>query len=388
MKNYQQHAKNALTQQLFPKTARNVISAISPHLSKLYFLAFALLIILLVPLIALPLASAFLIISVVLYVASSKDMLPAIKKQGYLLLVLLFIVFVIISKKLIDYYISTAYIPVTALILLVAILYNDLRLSFVFCVLASCFAGIIANNSLDTCLIFLITGITTALLVRKIRSRIRILTAGLCAGLVQALLFGLMYHQTLPGIIVPNFFSGIICAIAVTGILPLIENWFGILTNISLLELSDFNHPLLSKMVIMNHIKEGIELAKKYRLKPAIIDFISQHHGTSLVYYFYRKAIEAGEGLEEIQEEGFRYPGPRPTSKETAIVLLADSAEAACRVLAEPQPAKIEEMVHKVIKNKFIDGQLNDCELTLKDLERIAKVFIHILSGVYHGRIE
>ncbi|HCD39215.1 MAG TPA: hypothetical protein DEQ77_10995 [Candidatus Omnitrophica bacterium] len=458
MKNYQQHAKNALTQQLFPKTARNVISAISPHLSKLYFLAFALLIILLVPLIALPLASAFLIISVVLYVASSKDMLPAIKKQGYLLLVLLFIVFVIISKKLIDYYISTAYIPVTALILLVAILYNDLRLSFVFCVLASCFAGIIANNSLDTCLIFLITGITTALLVRKIRSRIRILTAGLCAGLVQALLFGLMYHQTLPGIIVPNFFSGIICAIAVTGILPLIENWFGILTNISLLELSDFNHPLLrkmvletpgthlhslivgnlaeaaaesigansllarigayyhdigklsnpeyfvenqkasskhshlspsmSKMVIMNHIKEGIELAKKYRLKPAIIDFISQHHGTSLVYYFYRKAIEAGEGLEEIQEEGFRYPGPRPTSKETAIVLLADSAEAACRGLTEPQPAKIEEMVHKVINNKFIDGQLNDCELTLKDLERIAKVFIHILSGFYHGRIE
>lgn len=458
MKNYQQHAKNTLTRQLLSKTAPFFTFAISPHLSKLSFLGFAFLIAFFMPLIGLPLASAFLVMSIVLYVAFSKNMLPKIKRQGYLLLILLFIIFVIISRKLIDYYITTAYIPVTALILLVAILYNNLTLSFVFCVLASCFAGIIANNSLDTCLIFLVTGIATALLVRKIRTRIRILTTGLCAGLVQALLFGILYHQTLPGIILPNLFNGIICAIAVTGILPLIENWFGIVTNISLLELADFNHPLLrkmvletpgthlhslivgnlaeaaaeaigansllarigayyhdigklsnpgyfvenqkasskhshlspsmSKMVIMNHIKEGIEIAKKYRLKPEIIDFISQHHGTSLVYYFYRKAIEEGEGLEQIQEEGFRYPGPRPSSKETAIVLLADSAEAACRVLSEPQPAKIEEMVHKVINNKFIDGQLNDCELTLQDLEKISKVFIHILSGFYHGRIE
>ncbi|MEK7198362.1 MAG: HDIG domain-containing metalloprotein, partial [Bacteroidota bacterium] len=370
--------------------------------------------------------------------------------QSYLLLGLLFLIFIAISRKIADYHIAFEYMPVTGLILLVAIIYNDLKLSFVISVLAACFSGIIANNSLPMCLIFLITGIITALLARKVRTRIRVLVAGICAGIVQALLFWLTYGESNPSSILPNLLNGSMCAIAVTGVLPLLENLFGIVTNISLLELADFNHPLLkkmvietpgthlhslivgnlaeaaaesigansllarigayyhdigklsnpeyfvenqkasskhlhlspsmSKMVIMNHIKEGMDLAKKYRLKPAIIDFILQHHGTSLVYYFYRKALEEGEGLEAIHEEGFRYPGPRPASKETAIVLLADSVEAACRVLTDPQPAKIEEVVHKVINNKFIDGQLDDCELTLKDLENIAKVFIHILS--------
>jgi cyclic-di-AMP phosphodiesterase PgpH len=138
----------------------------------------------------------------------------------------------------------------------------------------------------------------------------------------------------------------------------------------------------------MHHVKEGLALAKQYRLKPAIIDFIIQHHGTSLVYYFYRKALEEIEQDEKVYEEGFRYPGPRPSSRETAIVLLADSVEAATRVIPEPQAAKIDEVVRKIINNKFIDGQLEDCELTLKDLENIAKVFIHNLSALYHGRIQ
>jgi len=143
----------------------------------------------------------------------------------------------------------------------------------------------------------------------------------------------------------------------------------------------------MSKMVIMNHVKEGAELARRYKLNPRIIDFIVRHHGNSLVYYFYRRALESLEEDQEIREEGFRYPGPKPNSKETAIVLLADSVEAATRTLTEPAPAKIEEVVHRIINNKFIDGQLDECDLTLKDLEIIAAVFIRILGGIYHSRI-
>jgi putative nucleotidyltransferase with HDIG domain len=143
----------------------------------------------------------------------------------------------------------------------------------------------------------------------------------------------------------------------------------------------------MSKMVIMNHVREGAELAKRYKLNPRIIDFIVRHHGNSLVYYFYRRALESLEEDQEVREEGFRYPGPKPNSKETAIVLLADSVEAATRTLSEPAPAKIEEVVHRIINNKFIDGQLDDCDLTLKDLEIIAAVFVRILNGIYHSRI-
>jgi hypothetical protein len=137
----------------------------------------------------------------------------------------------------------------------------------------------------------------------------------------------------------------------------------------------------------MNHVKEGVELANKYHLNPKLIEFIAQHHGNSLVYYFYRRALENLEEEQDVLEEGFRYPGPKPTSKETAVVLLADSVEAATRSLKDPGPSKIEEVVHKVINNKFIDGQLDECDLTLRDLEKISAIFIRILSGIYHSRI-
>ena len=151
--------------------------------------------------------------------------------------------------------------------------------------------------------------------------------------------------------------------------------------------LHDTLSPTMSKLIIMNHIKEGLDLAKKYSLSPALWDFIQQHHGSSLVYYFYRRALEGKEEDQEVTEEGFRYPGPKPNTKETAIVLLADSVEAATRTLKDPTPAKIEEIVHKVINNKFIDGQLDECELTLKDIEQISSVFTKILSGIYHSRV-
>ncbi len=149
----------------------------------------------------------------------------------------------------------------------------------------------------------------------------------------------------------------------------------------------DILSPVMSKLIIMNHVKEGVEVARKYKLNPVLIDFIQQHHGNSLVYYFYQRALENIEEDQEVKEEGFRYPGPKPDTKEAAIVLLADSVEAAARALKDPHPKKIEEVVHKVINNKFIDGQLDECDLTLKDLEKISAVFIRILSGIYHSRV-
>jgi hypothetical protein len=143
----------------------------------------------------------------------------------------------------------------------------------------------------------------------------------------------------------------------------------------------------MSKLIIMNHVKEGVELAKKYKLNPVLINFIQEHHGNSIVYYFYRRALESQEADEEVKEDVFRYPGPKPHTKETAIVLLADSVEAATRSLKDPAPAQVEEVVHKIINNKFIEGLLDECDLTLRDLEKISAVFIRILSGIFHSRV-
>lgn len=146
--------------------------------------------------------------------------------------------------------------------------------------------------------------------------------------------------------------------------------------------------PTMSSLIIINHVKEGLEKAKKARLNRALLDFIEQHHGTGLIYYFYQRALESVEDLAKLEEEGFRYPGPKPQTKETAIVHLADSVEAASRTLANPTPANLEELVRRIINNKFIDGQLDECELTLKDLNLIAATFTKVLTGVYHTRIQ
>lgn len=145
--------------------------------------------------------------------------------------------------------------------------------------------------------------------------------------------------------------------------------------------------PSMSRLVILNHVKEGIELAKKHHLNQKIIDFIPQHHGTALIFFFYQRALEEANG-ENVDEENYRYPGPKPQTRETAIVLLADSAEGATRSLDEHTPTKIEEVVRKIINNKFIDGQLDECNLTLRDLEVISNTFTRVLTVMYHGRVK
>ncbi|MFH1655488.1 MAG: HDIG domain-containing metalloprotein [Candidatus Omnitrophota bacterium] len=380
---------------------------------------------------------------------------------------LLLVIVIVAAKAIVDYStISYYYIPLAAICMLTVILFEDLVLGFAIAAITSMIAGNIGGNSLSLSLIFFVGSIIGMLSVWRARRRSQIILAGLYVGIVQLFCFLLISTQQHPFsidairiIAGPVIISGVFASFIVIGTLPMFEYLFKVVTNISLLELSDFNHPLLRKMIleapgtyqhslivgnlaeaateaigansllarvgayyhdigkiekaeyfsenqihlrskhdklqpnmsrliIINHIKEGEELAKKYKLNPMIIDFVTQHHGTSMMYYFYRRAMKDIEEDQEVKEEGFRYPGPKPQRKEIAIVLLSDAVEAASRTLSEPTPERIEELVRKIINNKFIDGQLDECDLTLRDLEIIGSVFLRILSAIYHSRVK
>ncbi|MCM8795410.1 MAG: HDIG domain-containing protein [Candidatus Omnitrophica bacterium] len=398
------------------------------------------------------------LLSLVIYLKCRQSQL----KYSLLNLIFLFVIAFSVSYFVITHGKARFYIPFSLIPMLATILFNDLELSLVISLATSFVLASLWANRLDLGLIFFVSGMVASILVLNARRRSVIIRAGFISGIIQALLISFT-HFLFSGRVnlMSSFFfllNGVVSSIVVLGVLPLFEYLFKTVTNISLLELADFNHPLLqrmvleapgtyhhslvvgnlsdaacisvgangllarigayyhdigkinkpdyfsenqniyeskhnglsphmSKLIIMNHVREGVELAKRYKLNPRLIDFILQHHGNSLVYYFYRRALENLEEDYEIKEEGFRYPGPRPKTKETAIVLLADSVEAATRALENPSPQKIKELVHKIINNRFIDGQLDECDLTLKDLEKIAAVFIRILTGIYHSRI-
>ncbi|MDM8517463.1 HDIG domain-containing protein [Desulfobacterales bacterium HSG16] len=145
--------------------------------------------------------------------------------------------------------------------------------------------------------------------------------------------------------------------------------------------------PSMSSLILISHVKEGVETAKKHKLGQVIIDAIKQHHGTSLIKFFYEKARQL-KGEDAVKIDDFRYPGPRPQTREAGLVMLADVVEAASRTLEDPTPSRIKGHVQKLINNIFSDGQLDECELTLKDLHSIAKSFNTILNGIHHHRIE
>jgi len=146
-------------------------------------------------------------------------------------------------------------------------------------------------------------------------------------------------------------------------------------------------NPILSTQIIISHAKDGIDIAKKYRLPKVIQDFIQQHHGTTPVVYFYHKAKNQEKG-EDVHLDNFRYPGPKPQIPEIAIVMMADTVEAAVRAMSDPSSGKIEALIRKLIKEKLEDGQLDECNLTLKDLNEIANAFTEVMTGVFHERVE
>lgn len=146
--------------------------------------------------------------------------------------------------------------------------------------------------------------------------------------------------------------------------------------------------PNLSTLIITSHVKDGLDLAKEYKIPKLIQDVIEQHHGTSLVKFFYITMKNSCEKPEEVNEDDFRYPGPKPETKEAGIIMLADSVEASVRSISDPTRGKIEEMVNTIIRSRLNEGQLDNCDLTLKDLNKIRAAFLKVLNGIYHQRIE
>jgi putative nucleotidyltransferase with HDIG domain len=151
----------------------------------------------------------------------------------------------------------------------------------------------------------------------------------------------------------------------------------------------DHISPFMSKTLLIAHVKDGVELGVQHKLGKPIIDGIIQHHGTTLISFFLNKALDSKkEDDGEISEEDFRYPGPKPQFREAALCMLADSIEAAARSLDEPNPSRLQNIVRNVIQRKFQDGQLDQCNLTLKDISKVEQAFTRILLGIYHQRID
>ena len=145
--------------------------------------------------------------------------------------------------------------------------------------------------------------------------------------------------------------------------------------------------PSMSRRILISHVKDGVTIAQEHKLGTSIIDTIRQSHGTSIISYFYEKAKQLSDE-KTVKIDDYRYPGPRPQTREAGLVMLADVTEAASRTLSNPTPSRIQGLVQTLINNIFSDGQLDDCDLTLRDLHSIAKSFNKILTGIHHHRIE
>ena len=332
----------------------------------------------------------------------------------------------------------------------------------------------------------MMSGFVAVYLTLQVRRRSKLVRAGLGVGIaiwILSLTFGYIgpIHLLFPSVndwpmiglqSALAIGNGIVTATIVGGILPMFEHAFQITTDISWLEASDLNHPLLRRMtieapgtyhhslvvanlaetaaeaiganatlcrvcayfhdvgklvkpeyftenmnfernphedlaptmsalIIVAHVKEGVDLALKYKLNQRIIDIIQEHHGTSLVYYFYKRALQQHEDaraggkimnlrehdIPEVCEESFRYSGPKPQTKESAIVSLADAVESASRSLEKPTPAKIEQLVNDIVDQRIADHQLDECDLTLNNIRIVADRFRFTLMTMLHSRI-
>lgn len=145
--------------------------------------------------------------------------------------------------------------------------------------------------------------------------------------------------------------------------------------------------PAMSLLIIVAHVKDGVEMAREYALPTSLIHFIESHHGTTLVEYFYHAAKRSRDERQQPEEIEFRYPGPKPQSKEAAVVMVCDAAESACRALADPTPTRIEQLVQKLVSKRLLDGQFDECEITLNELRIVEEAVTKALASIYHGRM-
>jgi hypothetical protein len=147
--------------------------------------------------------------------------------------------------------------------------------------------------------------------------------------------------------------------------------------------------PAMSLLIITGHVRDGLELAREYRLPPVLREFIATHHGTTLAQYFFQAESDRRKEQEDRapEEAEFRYPGPKPRSKEAAILMLADAVESSIRSMPEPTPPRIENQVHAIITRRLLDGQLDECNLTLREVARIEESFVQSLTAMHHSRM-
>ena len=358
---------------------------------------------------------------------------------------------------------DAAYVYLIPLCVLPIVLksFFDARLGLFAHVLTLLLLGFVVPNSFEFIFLQIIAGIVTILTVSELSKRANLfISVGQITGIyiLGYLAFFIVQEGSLERIALENFAYFLICGLITLFAFPLIyayERIFGLVSEVSLLELSNTNTPLLKELsnkapgtfhhslnvanlaeaaaqeigadsmlvrvgalyhdigkmnnptnftenqvnsintlndlepkesakIIIGHVIKGIELARKYKLPERIIDFIRTHHGTNLVYFFYKKEM-AEQG--NAQEQDFRYPGPKPFSKETAILMMADSVEAASKSLKEPTSAKINEFVESIVEMHMEQGQFDNANITFKEIGQIKKVLKKKLTNMYHLRV-
>lgn len=390
------------------------------------------------------------------------------------MVVLLGIIFVIQSLFTVlfvqKFNISEFVIPITIAAMMLTILF-DSKIAFVGAATITMIVGAQLHGSLNFIITSVFVNSFAIYSVRKLRKRsqlfqsiIYILLGYLIAISVTELLRYSSVQEMTNNLLYAGI-NGLLSPFLTYGIISLLEGIFGITTDLTLLELADFNHPLLkslskeatgtfthsvtvgnlteaaadavganalqarvgayyhdigkitkpeyfvenqsyninkhdnlapnlSALIIINHIKEGIRLAKEYKLPKAIIDFISTHHGTTRVEYFYNRAMKQSDSDTLINESDFQYPGPKPRTKETGVLMICESIEAASRSLEKPTVGNIEKIIDQIIEKRLKEGQLDECPLTLADLNKIKgdiksnTGILPILKGIYHLRVE
>lgn len=358
-------------------------------------------------------------------------------------------------------------IPLTLFAMTIAIVYN-VELAIVASAIVALAFSAGHGYGLGEFVILAAASSTTSLLCRSIRSRTTLVYVGLItAAAVFPTVLGVYYMLGQPLtddlLIEALWYAGGagFAGLCMAALLPFLERWFEVLTDISLLELSDANHPLLrelvqrapgtynhsinvasiseaaanaigangllcrvgayyhdigkirkpeyfienqsgenkheqllptmSTLVIIAHVKDGAEIARRHRLPKRIIDLIEQHHGTTLVEYFYRRAEQQNKTADSgdtVEEKDYRYPGPKPQTPEAAVMMITDAVESASRALREPTPGSIENLVQKIVKKRLDDGQFDECGITLRQLHTIQESVIKSLNAMYHSRIQ
>ena len=370
---------------------------------------------------------------------------------------------VFLTTLVINYNSGYIYIVPLCILPLVLKAFFDARLGLFAHVITVLLLGFVVANNYEYMFLQIIAGIVTILTVSELYKRANLfISVGQITliYIVAYFAFFVIHEGSIDNLQWETFVMFILCGLATLFVQPLIyayEKIFGLVSDVSLLELSDTNTKLLKELsnkapgtfhhslnvanlaeacaneiganamlvrvgalyhdigkmknptyftenqstginphdelssresasIIINHVLEGIEIAKKYKLPDRVIDFIRTHHGTSVVYYFYSKEMELVDG--NVKREDFMYPGPRPFSKETAILMMCDSVEAASKSLKEPTSTKIDAFVEKIIAKQMEDDQFLNSDITFKEIQSIKKVLKHKLANIYHLRIE